>query len=64
MKMCAVTSLSVIVGLVVGFVLLDLVAILISGHAVEAGVGRILIRLAFVRGVIALIVAILRRGSR
>lgn len=64
MKMCAVTSLSVIVGLVVGFVLLDLVAILISGHAVEAGVGRILIRLAFVCGGIALIVAILRRGSR
>ncbi|HVF02777.1 MAG TPA: hypothetical protein VNA27_15745 [Rubrobacteraceae bacterium] len=64
MRMFAVTSLSVIVGLFVGFVLLDLVAILISGHAAEAGVGRILIRLAFVCGGIALIVAILRRGSR
>ncbi len=52
-----------IVGLFVGFALFELAAILLSGHAAEAGVGRILIRLAFVCGGIALIVAILRRGS-
>jgi hypothetical protein len=44
-------------------VLFELTAILLSGHAADAGVGRILIRLAFVCGGIALIVAILRRGS-
>jgi len=54
----------VVVGLFVGFVLFELAAILLSGHAAEAGVGRILVRLAFVCGGIALIVAILGRGSR
>ena len=64
MKTFVVASLTVIVGLFVGFVLFELAAILLSGHAAEAGVGRILIRLAFVCGGIALIVAILRRRSR
>ena len=64
MRMFAVTSLTVIVGLFVSFVLFELAAILLSGHAAEAGVGRLLIRLAFVCGGIALIVAMLRRGSR
>ena len=64
MRMFAVTSLTVIVGLFVSFVLFELAAILLSGHAAEAGVGRILTRLAFVCGGIALIVAMLRRGSR
>ena len=64
MRMLAVALLTVIVGLFVGFVLFELTAILLSGHAAEAGVGRILIRLAFVCGGIALIVAMLRRGSR
>jgi hypothetical protein len=62
--MFAVTSLTVIVGLFVSFVLFELAAISLSGHAAEAGVGRLLIRLAFVCGGIALIVAMLRRGSR
>jgi hypothetical protein len=62
--MFAVTSLTVIVGLFVSFVLFELAAILLSGHAAEVGVGRILIHLAFVCGGIALIVAMLRRGSR
>ena len=64
MRMFAVTSLTVIVGLFVSFVLFELAAILLSGHAAEAGVGRLLIRLAFVCGGIALIAAMLRRGSR
>ena len=64
MRMFAVALLTVIVGLFVGFVLFELAAILLSGHAAEAGVGRILIRLAFVCGGIALIVAMLRRGSK
>ena len=64
MKTFVVASLTVIVGLFVGFVLFELAAILLSGHAAEAGVGRILIRLAFACGGIALIVAILRCGSR
>ena len=64
MRMLAVALLTVIVGLFVGFVLFELAAILLSGHAAEAGVGRILIRLAFVCGGIALIVTVLRRGSR
>ena len=58
------TSLTVIVELFVSFVLVELAAILLSRYAAEAGVGRILIRLAFVCGGIALIVAMLRRGSR
>ena len=64
MRTLVVTLLTVIGGLFVGFVLFELAAILMSGHAAEAGVGRILIRLAFVCGGIALIVAILRRRSR
>ena len=64
MRMFAVTSLTVIVELFVSFVLVELAAILRSRYAAEAGVGRILIRLAVVCGGIALIVAILRRGSR
>jgi hypothetical protein len=51
-------------GLVVGFVLFEPAVILLSGHAAEAGVGRILVRLALVWGGIAIIVAILRRESR
>jgi hypothetical protein len=50
-------------GSLVGFVLLDLVGILLSGHAAEAGIGRILVRLTLVCGGIALVVAILRRWS-
>ena len=56
--------LTVLMGLVVGFVLFELAVILLSGHAAEACVGRILVRLAFVWGGIAIIVAILRRESR
>ena len=56
--------LIVLMGLVVGFVLFELAVILLSGHAAEAGVGRILVRLALVWGGIAIIVAILRRESR
>ena len=56
--------LTVLMGLVVGFVLFELAVILLSGHAAEAGVGRILVRLALVWGGIAIIVAILRRESR
>ncbi len=55
--------LAVTVGLFVGFVLFELAAILLSGHAAEAGTGRILIRLAFVCGGTTLIMAIRRRGS-
>lgn len=56
--------LTVLMGLVVGFVLFELAVILLSGHAAEAGVERILIRLALVCGGIALITVMLRRGSR
>jgi hypothetical protein len=49
-------------GLLVGFLMFDLAAILLSGHAAEAGVERILIRLALVCGGIALIAVVLRRG--
>jgi hypothetical protein len=45
-------------------VLFELAALLLSGHAAEAGVERILVRLAFVCGGITLIVAMLRRESR
>ena len=58
------TLLTVIGGTIVGFVLFELAAILMSGYAAGAGVGRILIRRAFVCGGIVLIVAMLRRGSR
>jgi hypothetical protein len=54
----------VTLALFVGFVLFALAAILLSGHAAKPSVGRILLRLAFVCGGIALIVAILRCGSR
>ena len=64
MRTFVVTLPTVIGGLFVSFVLFELAAILMSGHAAEAGIGRILIRLAFVCGGIALIVAILRRRSR
>jgi hypothetical protein len=59
-----VALLTVLMGLVVGFVLFELAVILLSGHAAEAGVGRILVRLALVWGGIAIIVVILRRESR
>lgn len=55
---------SVLMGLLVGFLMFELAAILLSGHAAEAGVERILIRLALVCGGIALIAVVLRRGSR
>ena len=64
MRTFVATLLTVLVGLFVGFVLFEVVAIVLSGHAAEAGVGRILIRLALAVGGIALIVDILRRGSR
>ena len=64
MRTFGVSLLAVLVGLFVGFVLFDLAAILLFGHAAEAGVERILVRLALVCGGIALIVAVLRRGSR
>lgn len=59
-----VALLTVLMGLVVGFVLFEPAVILLSGHAAEAGVGRILVRLALVWGGIAIIVAIWRRESR
>ncbi len=62
MRTVVVTLLTVIAGLFVGFVLFELAAILLSGHAAEAGVGRILIRLAFVCAGVALIVGLLSRS--
>ncbi len=56
--------LAVTVGLLVGFVLFELAAIVLSGHAAKAGTGRILVRLALVCGGITLMVVVLRRGSR
>ena len=53
MRTFVVTLLTVLVGLFVGFVLFELAAIVLSGHAAEAGVGRILIRFALACGVIA-----------
>ena len=64
MRTLVVSLLAVLTGLFVGFVLFDIATILLSGHAAEAGVERILVRLALVCGGIALIVAVLRRGSR
>ena len=64
MRTLVVSLLAVLTGLFVCFVLFDIAAILLSGHAAEAGVERILVRLALVCGGIALIVAVLRRGSR
>ena len=63
-RVFVVSLLTVLMGLFVGFVLFELAAILLSGHAAEAGVERILFRLALVCGGIALIAAILRRVSR
>ena len=64
MRTLLVSLLTVLMGLLVGFLMFDLAAILLSGHAAEAGVERILIRLALVCGGIALIAIVLRRGSR
>ena len=55
--------LPVTVGLFAAFVLLELVAILLSEHAGEAGVGRILIRIRLVCAGLALIVATPRRAK-
>jgi TRAP-type C4-dicarboxylate transport system permease small subunit len=62
MRTLLVSLLTVLVGLLVGFLMFDLAAILLSGHAAEAGVERILIRLALVCGGIALLAVVLRRG--
>ena len=63
MKAFAMTLLTVILGLFVGFVLLELAAILLSGSVAEAGIARILIRLAIVcGGGIALIAGVLIRS--
>ena len=64
MRTLVVSLLTVLMGLLVGFLLFELAAILLSGHAAEAGGERILIRLALVCGGIALIAVVLRRGSR
>jgi hypothetical protein len=64
MRPFVVSLLTVLMGIFVGFLLVEFAAILLSGHAAEAGVERILIRLALVCGGIALNVAILRRTSR
>ena len=61
MRTLVVSLLTVLMGLLVGFLLFELAAILLSGHAVKAGVERILVRLALVCGGIALIMAMLRR---
>ena len=62
MRTFAVTLLTVIAGLLVGFVLLELAAILLSGRAAEAGVGRVLVRLAFACVGVALIAGVLIRS--
>ena len=64
MRTLLVFLLTVLMGLLVGFLMFELAAILLSGHAAEAGVERILIRLALVCDGIALIAVVLRRGSR
>jgi len=63
MRTVGVSLLAVLVGLFVEFVLFDLAAILLSGHTAEAGVERILIRLALVSGGVTLIAIVLQRGS-
>ena len=63
MRTFGVSLLGVLVGIFVGCVLFDLAAILLSGHAAEAGVERILIRLALVSGGVTLIAIVLQRGS-
>ena len=62
MRTLLVSLLTVLMGLLVGFLMFELAAILLSGHAAEAGVERILIRLALVYGGIALLAVVLRRG--
>jgi len=62
MWMFIMTLLTVIVGLLVGFVLFELAGILLSGHADEAGIEWSLIRPAFVREGIARSMAMLRPG--
>ena len=64
MRTFVATLLTVLVGLFVGFVLFEVAAIVLSGHAAEAGAGRVLTRFALACGGIALIVAILRYGTR
>ncbi len=67
MRTLVVSLLTVLMELLVGFLVFELAALLLSGHAAVAGVERILIRLVLVCGGIALIVLIavvLRRGSR
>ena len=64
MRPFVVSLLTVLMGIFVGFLLVEFAAILLSGHAAEAGVERILIRLALVCGGIALITVMLRCGSR
>ena len=48
MRTFFITLLTVVMRLFVDFVLFELAAILLSGNAAEAGVGRIFIRFAFV----------------
>ncbi len=62
MRTVIVTLPTVIVELFVSFVLFELAAILLSRHAAETGVGRILIRLASVCAGVALIVGLLSRS--
>ena len=67
MRTLVVSLLTVLMKLLVGFLVFELAALLLSGRAAVAGVERILIRLVLVCGGIALIVLIavvLRRGSR
>jgi hypothetical protein len=67
MRTLVVSLLTVLMKLLVGFLVFEFAALLLSGRAAVAGVERILIRLVLVCGGIALIVLIavvLRRGSR
>ena len=64
MRAFVLSLLAVLIGLFVGFVLFELAAILLSGQAAEAGIQRILVRLALACTGIALVVAVLRRGIR
>ena len=62
MRTLVVSLLTVLMGLLVGFLMFELAVILLSEHAAEAGGERILIRLALVCGGIALIAVMLRRN--
>ena len=67
MRTLVVSLRTVPMKLLVGFLVFEFAALLLSGRAAVAGVERILIRLVLVCGGIALIVLIavvLRRGSR